>query len=60
MKIKYTHTSEPNMEKIHDTELVKKNNPFIHFSIEELDKITLEQFQKDKEKGMILSFEVLA
>ena len=59
MIIKYIHTSEPEKEKIHDTEKVLKNNPFITKSQKEFDDFTLQLFAKDKERGIIISYEVI-
>ena len=59
MKIKYIHKSNPNMEKIHDTEKAKRNNPFIHKTQEEFDKFTLRLLEKDKANGYILSYQII-
>lgn len=59
MLIKYIHISEPEKEKIHDTTLVLKNNPFITKSQKELDDFTLQRLTEDKEKGIIISYEVI-
>lgn len=59
MIIKYIHWSEPEKEKTHDTVKVLKNNPFITKSQEEFDAFTLEHFIKDKERGIVLSYEII-
>ena len=59
MLIKYIHISEPEREKIHDTTLVLKNNPFITMSQEEFDNFTLLKLARDKEKGIVISYEVM-
>ena len=59
MLIKYIHASEPETEKIHDTELVLKNNPFITQSQKEFDDFTLRHLAEDKERGIIISYEVV-
>lgn len=64
MKIRYRHFSEPDVEKIHDTEKALKNN-IGFFNIfggpptqEQYDKEELERFARDHQKGYILSYEV--
>lgn len=59
MKIKYIHSSNPNKEKIYDTEKALKNNSFIKKSQEDFDKLELENMERDKQKGYIISYEVL-
>lgn len=59
MLIKYTHWSEPEREKIYDTEKALRNNPFINESQEEFDAWTMERLAKDKDGGLILSYEIL-
>ena len=59
MKIKYIHFSEPNKEKVYDTEKSLKNNPVISMNQEEWDKHELERMKKDKERGHILSYEII-
>lgn len=59
MLIKYTHWSEPEREKTYDTEKALKNNPFINKSQEEFDAWTMERLAKDREGGLILSYEVI-
>ena len=59
MIIKYIHASEPEREKIHDTTLVLKNNPFISKNQKEFDDFTLQKFAEDKERGIIISYEVI-
>ena len=59
MIIKYIHASEPETEKIHDTILEMKNNPFIAKTQKEFDALTLQLFAEDKERGIIISYEVI-
>lgn len=59
MKIKYIHVSDPTIEKIHDTEQAFKNPPRVFRTQEEFDAHTLKLFERDKEKGIILSYEVM-
>lgn len=70
MKIKYIHSSEPEKTKIHDTVRSLKNNPFITVtnfrsiiteppSQDEWDKFELSKFQEDKNKGLIVDYEVI-
>lgn len=59
MLIKYTHISEPEREKIHDTTRVLQNNPFIESTQEEFDAFTLQKLASDKEKGIIISYEII-
>lgn len=59
MLIKYIHFSQPEREKIYDTEKALRNNPFINESQEEFDAFELEKFAKEKDGGLILSYEVI-
>lgn len=59
MKIKYIHFSDPETEKIYDTEVSLLRNPFIHKTQEEFDQFELENMERDKNKGYILSYEVI-
>ena len=65
MKIQYRHFSEPEVEKIHDTEKVlKKNIGFFNIfggppTQEVYDKDELARFARDLQKGYILSYEVI-
>lgn len=59
MKIKYIHFSEPTTVKEYNTEVALKRNPFIRMSQEDFDKMELEHMARDKEKGYILSYEVV-
>ena len=59
MKVKYVHFSEPDKEKVHDTEIVLKKNRFITKTQIDFDEFTLKKFKADKEKGYILSYEIL-
>lgn len=59
MKIKYVHFSEPENEKIYDTEVALKRNPSIHKTQEEFDQFELRHMERDKSKGYILSYEII-
>ena len=64
MIVKYRHVSEPNIEKIHNTERAFKNlrspfNPYRCKTQEEFDAFTLRHLAKDKENGIIISYEVM-
>ena len=61
MKIKYIHFTEPETEKIYDTEKVfnSLNNPHVHDTQEEFDAFELRHFATDKELGIILNYEVV-
>ena len=58
MKIKYIHHTEPSKVKVYDTEKALKNNPFIEQSQNDFDKIELANMERDKRKGLILSYEI--
>ena len=59
MKIKYVHFSEPNKEKEYDTEVALKKNHFIKMSQDEFDKLELNNMERHKKQGLILSYEVV-
>ena len=59
MKIKYIHSSEPIEVKIYDTEKALKNNPFIEQTQSDFDKMELANMERDKRKGLILSYEIM-
>ena len=71
MKIKYVHFSEPEKEKIHDTEIAYQKRNFISLKTglidmeklrqtqEEFDIQQVEFMERDKKKGYILSYEVV-
>lgn len=59
MKIKYIHSSEPSEVKIYDTEKALKNNPFIEQTQSDFDKMELANMERDKRKGLILSYEIM-
>lgn len=59
MLIKYVHASEPEREKVFDTKRALKNNPFIEKTQEEFDAFEREHFAKDKERGIIISYEII-
>ena len=58
MKIKYIHVSDPTIEKIHDTEKTFKNIPRVFRTQGEFDAFELQLFERDKESGIVLSYEV--
>lgn len=58
MIVKYIHASEPRTEKVYDTEMALKNNPFIRMSQKEFDEMELKRFQENKAEGYILRFEI--
>lgn len=69
MKIKYIHSSEPKKVKIHDTEKAYKNMMFAILDPStklygktqaEFDEIYKEQFEQDKQKGVIKYYEIIA
>lgn len=70
MKVKYRHIANVNengevVEKIHDTEKSFHNCVSPHrvrsgeMDQEKWDKFTLEKFEQDFQKGIVLSYEVL-
>ena len=59
MKIKYIHFSEPNKTKIYDTKIALKKNPFYRMTQEEFDKLELSNMEENKQKGYVLSYEVI-
>ena len=64
MIVKYRHISEPDIEKFHNTERAFKNlynpmNPYRFKTQEEFDAFTLRHLAKDKENGIIISYEVM-
>lgn len=64
MIVKYRHISEPDIEKFHNTEKVFENlynpfNPYRCKTQEEFDAFTLRHLAKDKENGIIISYEVM-
>lgn len=70
MKIKYIHFSEPQKEKIYDTEKSYKNRLIIGMNNEidmekfkqtqeDFDKQELEKMSRDKEKGHIIQFSII-
>ena len=48
MMIRYVHDSSPGEEKIHDTAMVLKNNPWIPLTQEEYDKQEISRMSNDK------------
>ena len=62
MKIKYIHNSEPSKIKVYDTERALKNNPYIKQTKQtqsDFDKMELANMERDKRKGLILSYEII-
>ena len=59
MEIKYVHVSNPTIEKIHDTERAFKNTPHVFRTQGEFDAFELQLFERDKESGIVLSYEIL-
>lgn len=61
MKVEYVFWDEPDKVKIHDTDLVWKNNPTIRRNMprEHLDEFTMQKFEKDLKAGIVLRFKVL-
>lgn len=61
MKIKYIHASEPTAEKIYDTEKTfnNPNNPRVFKTQQEFDTFELSHFAKDKERGIIIQYEIM-
>lgn len=65
MKIKYVHSGDPGIEKIHDTEKSLEGCAgFLHTmgshpTQEEWDEQELSRFEQDKGKGLILSYSVI-
>lgn len=65
MKIKYVHISDPEAERVHDTEKAMRNNMGMirafggNPSQEVWDRFELDKFEQDKEKGLVLWYEVL-
>lgn len=61
MLIKYTHISDPTTEKFFDTEKVFKNpnNPRVFKTQQEFDAFELGHFAEDKERGTIISYEII-
>lgn len=65
MKIRYVHSADPGVEKIHDTEKSLKGCIGLIHSLgsdrtqEEWDKHELSCFERDKAKGLVLSYSVI-
>lgn len=70
MKIKYIHSSEPEREKICDSVALNKRDTYFRRSFftntddplkpqDEYDKYLLEKMERDKKKGVLLSYEVI-
>lgn len=61
MKVEYVFWDEPDKVKIHDTDLVWKNNPIIRETMnpEQLAKFTLERLKEEEKAEKVLRFKVL-
>ena len=68
MKIKYIHASAPKSEKIHDTKQAYKNmdwaihdpeSKLYNITQSEFDEIQLNTLKRDKQKGVVLSYEIM-
>lgn len=62
MFIKYIHASEPETEKIYDTVKVynnPNNGPRVFNAQKDFDAFELQHFAKDKEKGIVISYEIV-
>lgn len=64
MLVKYRHISDSDVEKIHNTERAFKKicspfNPYCCKTQEEFDAFTLRHLAKDKENGIIISYEIM-
>ncbi len=63
MKIKYRTAAEPNKVKLYDSDMSYVNSPFLHrhrgLTAVEWGAEELEKFERDKETGRILEFEVV-
>ena len=71
MKIKYVHFSEPEKEKVCNSVKLNERDTFFRRAFftgpedplkpqEEYDKYLLEKMEKDKEKGVLLSYQVIS
>ena len=61
MIIKYIHASEPTTEKLYNTEKAfnNPNNPRVFDTQQEFDEFELKHFAEDKERGTIISYEII-
>lgn len=59
MKIRYTHIANSFEEKIHDTVQAYHNNPRVFDTQEEFDQHTLQLFERDKQKGIIMWYKIM-
>lgn len=65
MKIRYVHSADPGVEKIHDTEKSLKGCIGLIHALssertqEEWDQHELSCFERDKAKGLVLSYSVI-
>ena len=65
MKIKYIHASAPKAEKIHDTVRAYRNCLGVLHALgstqtqDEYDQGELSRFERDKRKGLILSYQIV-
>lgn len=63
MKIKYVWYDQPRVEKVFDTERDFNTMPYVfkkHVTQEEYDKWHLRNFAERKERGLVLTYEVVA
>ncbi|MEE1302261.1 MAG: hypothetical protein UHD64_05695 [Bacteroidales bacterium] len=62
MIIKYIHISDPITEKFYDTEQVfnnPNNGPRVFKTQQEFDAFELKHFAEDKERGIIIAYEII-
>ena len=68
MKVKYRYASDPKKVKIHDTEKAYQNMMFAILdpctklykkTQEEFDEMYKEIFEKDKQKGVVIEYEII-
>lgn len=58
MIVNYVHIADPTTIRTYDTEKALRNNPFIDMSQKSFDEMELQRLLKDKEKGVILSYNI--
>ena len=65
MKIEYRHCSNPDVTKVHDTRMSLIGcRGFLNFmgaehTQESWDKFTLEKFERDLKRGVVLSYSII-
>lgn len=66
MNVKYIHVQEPNTENLHDIKKAWLNSRGMyglitgeHLTYEQFEQAELRRFEADKEKGIILEYEVV-